>query len=123
MVRSRERSSEAVLAALHAGHTYASNGPVLHDVARDGDALEVRCSPSTSVRFQSRWELGWAVQAGDRNRQEGARILERDDAGRIVRARLLPQTEERIPYVRIVTTDQNGRRAWTDPLWNEEETG
>jgi hypothetical protein len=116
MVRASERSQEAVIAALHAGHTYASNGPVLHEVVRDGDALEVRCSPSRSVAFQSRWELGWAVRADDRNRQEGARVLERDDAGQIVRARFVPETEDDIPYVRIVTTDEAGRHAWTNPL-------
>ena len=123
MVRAAERSDQAVLAALHAGHTYASTGPQLHEVVRDGDTLEVRCSPSRSVRFQSRWESGWAVQTGDRNRQEGARILERDDSGRIVRARFAPPGDEAIPYIRIVATDDAGRRAWTNPLWNEEEAG
>ena len=116
MVRAADRSREAVLAALHAGHTYASNGPSLVDVQRDSAALEVRCSPSRSVVFQSRWELGWGVRADDRNRQEHARILERDDRGSIVRARLEPGTDEDIPYVRIVTTDDAGRHAWTNPL-------
>jgi hypothetical protein len=116
MVRAAERSQEAVLAALHAGHTYASNGPIVHEVVRDGDALEVHCSPSRSVTFQSRWELGWAVRADQRNRQEAARILERDDHGSIVRARFVPPADEDIPNVRIVTTDDAGRHAWTNPL-------
>ncbi len=90
MVRAPERSRDAVLAALHAGHTYASSGPVLHHVRRDGEALEVRCSPCASVIFQSRWELGWGVRADHRNRQEDVRVLERDDHGLIVRARFAP---------------------------------
>lgn len=116
MVRAAERTQEAVLAALRAGHTYASSGAVLHEVVRDGTALEVRCGPSRSVRFQSRWELGWGVRADGRNRQEGARVLERDADGSILRARFDPQTDEDIPYVRIVTTDREGRHAWTNPL-------
>jgi hypothetical protein len=117
MVRAPERSREAVLAALHAGHTYASSGPVLQQVRRDGDALEVRCSPCASVIFQSRWELGWGVRADHRNRQENVRVLDRDDRGLIVRARFTPQdgTPE-LPYVRVVVRDERGRAAWTNPV-------
>jgi hypothetical protein len=117
MVRAPERSRDAVLAALHAGHTYASSGPVLHDVRRDGDALEVRCSPCASVIFQSRWELGWGVRADHRNRQEDVRVLERDDRGLIVRARFTPRAgTPDLPYVRVVARDERGRAAWTNPV-------
>lgn len=117
MVRARERSAEAVVAALRAGATYASCGPVLHDVRRDGIAVEVHCSPCRSVRFQSRWELGWGVRADPRNRMEGARILERDDRGLVVRARFVPpEGTPALPYLRVVTTDAEGRSAWTNPI-------
>ena len=63
MIRAPERSSEAVVEALRAQLTYASCGPTIHDVRRDGAAIEVHTSPCRSVVFQSRWELGWSVRA------------------------------------------------------------
>jgi hypothetical protein len=115
MVRAAERSSEAVVAALRAGLSYASTGPVLHDVRRDGDLVEVRSSPCLSIVLQSRFEQGRAVRADHRGRQEHARILERADDGLIVRARFDIAGED-VPYVRLVATDAQGRAAWTNPI-------
>jgi hypothetical protein len=115
MVRAADRSRDAVLDALRAGRSYASNGPVLHDVRRDGDLIEVRCSPCRSVGVHTRYQEGWTVRADHRGRQEGARILERDDAGLVVHARFMPDVED-LPFVRVVATDAEGRRAWTNPV-------
>lgn len=114
MVRSAERTEEAVLEALRRGHLYATNGPELVDIAVDGDAIEVRCSPARSIVMVSRYETGWAVQAGTRNRQEDARVLERDDRGLVVRARFEPPMT--LEYRRIVIEDERGRRAWSNPI-------
>lgn len=114
MVRAADRSPEAVLDALRHGHTYASCGPRILDLQRDGNALELRCSPARSVVLVSRWETGWAVRADARNREEGARVLERDDRGAIVRARFEPPEE--LPFRRIVVEDEGGRRAWTNAV-------
>jgi hypothetical protein len=114
MVRAAERSEQAFMDALRRGHTYASSGPVIHDVQVDGDAVEVRCSPARSVVLMSRYETGWAVRADTRNRQEDARILERDDAGLIVRASFRPPMA--LPYRRLVIEDPSGGKAWTNPL-------
>ncbi|MEO8423659.1 MAG: CehA/McbA family metallohydrolase [Actinomycetota bacterium] len=115
MVRAADRSRDAVLDALRDGRSYASNGPVLHDVRRDGDRIEVRCSPCRSVGLQTRYQEGWAVRADHRGRQEGARVLERDDAGLVVRAEFRPDIEA-LPFVRVVATDAGGRTAWTNPV-------
>jgi hypothetical protein len=112
MVRAAERSEDAVIDALRRGHTYASAGPAILDVATDGDAVEVRASPARSIVLMSRYETGWAVRADARNRQEGARVLERDDRGSVVRARFTPGME--LPYRRVVVEDERGRRAWTN---------
>lgn len=116
MVRAAERSREAVLEALQHGAHYASTGPVLHDVRREGDEVEVRCSPAASVVLQSRWELGWAALADHRGRLEGVRILDRADDGAIVRVRFSPALDEPLPYLRLKVTDAQGRSAWTNPL-------
>jgi hypothetical protein len=115
MVRAAERSPAAVLDALRKGQHYASAGPTIHDARWDGDTAEVHCSPCRSVVLQSRWETGWGVVAGERERQHGVRVLERDDAGSITRARFEPDVRG-LPYVRVVVTDDRGRSAWTNPL-------
>jgi hypothetical protein len=63
----------------------------------------------------SRYELGWGLRTDGRGRQDGARILERDDRGLIVRARFTPPSED-LPYLRVVVTDEAGRSAWTNPI-------
>jgi hypothetical protein len=114
MVRAAERSQEAVLEALRRGHTYASNGPRILEVARDGDAVEVRCSPARAVTLMSWREHGWSVRADHRGLQDRSRILERDDRGAVVRERFAPPGG--LPYRRLVVEDERGRRAWSNPL-------
>jgi len=114
MVRAADRSKEAVMEALRHGQTYASSGPRIHDVKIDGDAFEIRCSPAMSVVLMSRYETGWGVRADHRNRQDGAKVLERNDDGLIVRASFAPPAA--LPYRRFVVRDQQGRKAWTNPI-------
>ncbi|MEA2521452.1 MAG: hypothetical protein QOI81_1098 [Actinomycetota bacterium] len=114
MVRAAERTEPAFLEALRTGMTYASSGPVIRDVQLDGDAVEVACSPASSVILMSRYETGWGVRADSRNREEDALILERDLAGLIERARFEPPVA--LPYRRLVITDPSGRKAWTNAL-------
>jgi predicted metal-dependent phosphoesterase TrpH len=114
MVRAAERTQEAVLEALRRGHLYASNGPRILEVARDGDALEVTCSPARQVSLMSWREHGWAVRADHRGLQDRARVLERDDHGAVIRARFTPPAG--LPYRRLVVEDERGRKAWSNPL-------
>lgn len=115
MVRAPDRSRDAVVDALRAGQTYASTGPVLLDVQRDRDEIEVACGPCASVALHSRYQEGWAVRADQRGRQDGARILDRDEHGAVVRARFHPDVDG-LPFVRVVATDDRGRTAWTNPV-------
>jgi hypothetical protein len=114
MVRAADRSEPAFLDALRRGMTYASAGPAIVDVQVDGAGVEVRCSPASSVVLMSRYEAGWGVRADHRNRQEEAEVLERDETGRILRARFSPTMD--LPYRRIVVEDAGGRKAWTNAL-------
>jgi hypothetical protein len=114
MVRAAERSEASVLEALRRGHTYATNGPRILDVAHDGEALEVRCGPARQVTLASHREHGWAVRADQRGLLQDARILERDDHGLVTRVRFTPPAG--LPYRRLVIEDATGRKAWTNPL-------
>jgi hypothetical protein len=110
-----ERTGEGVLDALRAGRFYSSTGPVIRGVERDGDALEVRTSPSQSVFLVARRERGAAAHAGRLPYCHKARVLERADDGSITRAQLTLQSD--FEYARIEVVDGNGGKAWTNALW------
>ena len=119
MVRAADRSREAVVAALRDGHVYASNGPAILDVERDGDVVEVAVTPARDVWLHGSWEDGIGVSAGPRGRLEQGRILERDDAGLLTRVRFEPQddtwpTKRSTRWWRVVVESADGRRAWSN---------
>ena len=113
-VRAEERTPEAVLAALTTGRFYSSAGPVLQDVTRDGDRVEVRCSPCRSVTLVSGKSIGSAVNAGRLGYVYGGRALATDDAGLVVHARLEIPPAAR--HVRVEVADAVGRKAWANPI-------
>jgi len=113
-VRVAERDAGAVLAALAAGSFYSTAGPALHDVSRDGDAIEVSCSPCRSVTLVSGKSIGSAVNAGRLGYVYGGRALAVDDAGLVIRARLEVPPAAR--HVRVEITDAAGRKAWANPI-------
>ena len=109
------RTREDVLEALREGRFYASEGPLLDDVAVVGDSVVVRCSPCRSVTLLTGRQSGAAVHAGRLGYRFGAEVLERSPEGWIVAARLdLP---EHAPFARVEAVDPAGRRAWTNPVW------
>lgn len=113
-VRAADRSAEAVLAALRTGMAYGSNGPLVHEVHRDGGSVEVSCSPCRRLVVGMERERGCSVVAGDRGRRSG-RILETSDDGLITRARIdVPWDDPR--YLRLTAIDERGAKAWTNPF-------
>jgi hypothetical protein len=112
-LRTPERSAEAVLAGLAAGAFYGSSGPVVHDLAVDGEGVEVRCSPARSVTLVSGRTEGAAVNAGRLGYRYAGEVLAEDDRG-ITHARL--RRPFGAAYARIEVTDAKGNRAWTNPL-------
>lgn len=99
MVKATENTPEALLIALKAGHFYATQGPRIENIRREGNALQVTCSAAESVT------LAGAVRATKTAFGPGL-------------------TEATVPldlfdgsWCRIVVTDEQGRRAWSNPLW------
>jgi hypothetical protein len=99
MVRVEENAPEALLAALKRGAFYASQGPEIRHVAREGDELEVICSPAASIILAG--PVTW------RRREVGANLT---------RVRL-PIEPEAGGWRRLIVRDAAGRRAWSNPLW------
>ena len=49
MVRSEKLTQALILNAVRSGHFYASMGPEIYDVQKDGNKVTVRCSPAQSI--------------------------------------------------------------------------
>lgn len=101
MVKAAENSPEALLAALKAGHFYATEGPEIRRIEIVGDALEVECSAAATVILQGR---GSAAVA--RHGQSMTRVRLPLD-GRCAAS----------PWLRVTVVDAAGRRAWSNPHW------
>lgn len=103
MVRA-ERSPEAIREALRTGDFYASNGVYLQDVRADGKVLEVELAERSPGEHTIRF-IG-----------SGGRQLARE-RGRRARFDL---ADAKTRYVRAVIEDDQGRKAWTQPLFVTE---
>ncbi|MDO8189044.1 CehA/McbA family metallohydrolase [Conexibacter sp. JD483] len=99
MVRAESLEPEALVAALRAGHSYASQGPELHDVAIDGDSLRISCSPAEWIYVNG--ANGVCAPA------PGPGLTEHEVE--------LEQFGDR--PLRVTVVDADGKRAWTNPLW------
>ena len=99
MVAARELTSGAILAALKAGDFYASSGPEILSITRDGTVIEIETSPVQRIILAADNHHAKPV-AG--NGMTGARfdVAEFDPA-----------------FVRIVAIDAQGRSAWSNPYW------
>nr|WP_294504688.1 CehA/McbA family metallohydrolase [uncultured Rhodopila sp.] len=103
MVKADSLESEALLAALRDGRSYATQGPEIHAIAVDGEDVVVECSPASSVILLGRGTAA-AVVFGPDLRQ----------------ARLKLDCLKPGGYGRIVVTDAAGKRAWSQPFWPAE---
>jgi hypothetical protein len=100
MVKAEANQPEPLLEALKAGAYYATQGPLIHDIAWGEEAVEVVCSPALSIMVLGR---------GSKAEQSVA----------------LGQTRARLPlaalrpggYARVVVADAMGRRAWSNPVF------
>lgn len=98
MVKARDNAPETLLAALKAGHFYASQGPEIHSITREGDELVIRCSPASTVII-----VGPVSQ---NTRQHGRDLTE----ARLSLSKISGD------WCRAVVIGSDGRRAWSNPL-------
>lgn len=103
-VRAPAREPEALLAALKAGHFYSSQGPELHDLRIVGATLHVACSPAVALHLTGR----------------GARRL--SQRGTALREATFDLAAFRGGPCRLTVIDAAGKRAWTNPIWLDEES-
>ena len=100
MVRSRRSDPASLLAALHSGSFYSSQGPKILDMKfTRGRKLTVRTSPVRSVYVSGR-----------------SAITAHFNASRDVTSTVLDLSEFKGIYGRLTVTDKQGRRAWSNPF-------
>ena len=100
-----ENNINAILAALEAGAFYSSCGPVIKDFyVEDGKAV-VECEKADRVRFHSDCHPTRIVRA----------------EGGVTRAecKLDGGWDGSYRYVRAVVVGDDGKLAWTNPIWLE----
>jgi hypothetical protein len=114
-VRAGGRTPGAVLEALRAGAFYGSTGPTIEELTVEGGVVEVRTTPARSVVLMTGRTRGASVNAGRSGYSYRGEVLDRGKDGGITAARL--SAPRQAPYGRIEVTDENGGRAWTNPLW------
>lgn len=103
MVKAEENTPEALLAALKAGHMYASTGPEIRNVVWDKTTVHVECSAAVSVIVQGKGSAAVAVHGESMSRCEVPLVRFYDS-----------------PWLRLTVIDRAGKRAWTNPIWRDE---
>ena len=104
--RCKENSPEALLSALARGNFYASTGPEIYDVTVEDGSVTVSCSPSRAVTV-----IGAISKVG-----YGTHRLAADPPFEQVR---LHRPADGLPF-RIEVVDDQGRKAWTNPIFSDE---
>jgi hypothetical protein len=110
-VKAESLEPESLLAALIAGHYYATQGPRIHELSISGSELTIVCSPVDTIAVMG----GTSRTANRVGRAITQATLNLSDLDRS----WLPQ-RQRSPWLRVAIADNRGRRAWTNPIWPED---
>jgi hypothetical protein len=109
-VKAESLDEAAILAALKAGHYYASTGPEIEDITFDGEVLRVRTSPidqyivsGAGARFARLYNPGQTSAEFPVRRPDGS---------------LYPWAQQN--YLRLTAVIDAGGRAWSNPIWLDE---
>lgn len=107
-VKAESLDPEALLAALKAGHFYASQGPRLHDVRVGRDEIVVETSPVDTVALLTGTSRALHVPGSHMTRA----VFDLAGGGKKTWTETGPDA-----WFRVVAIDAAGRRAWTNPIW------
>jgi len=106
MVRSEQRTPEAILSALRDGRFYASAGPLIEDLRSDGESLLLRTDEPTTARIiMPRPGRGWTSFQNCRDADCDPMATEH--------VMPLPPPGE---LFRLEVVRADGRKAWTNPM-------
>jgi hypothetical protein len=98
-VKSESLEPDALLAALHAGDFYSSQGPTIEEVTIADGEVRIACSPVRAI-FAS-----------------GPAWLSRHQRGDGITHASFDVEPFADSYVRLTVVDDLGRKAWVNPIW------
>lgn len=103
MVSAPARTHQDIVNSMKSGDFYASSGAAIQRIEKQGDRIYVWAKQSASITFIS-------------YPNNGRQYLKKDGS-------LIDWAQYQVPtnvqYVRIVVTDPNGRKAWSNPIFFE----
>jgi hypothetical protein len=106
MVKAKSCAPGPILSAIRRGCFYASQGPEIKDITVRGRKIEVTCSPVRRISFiANRWN-GRVLEAGDSLLTQAAWEANKQFI-----------YNRQITYVRVECVDQQGRTAWSNPVF------
>ncbi len=98
-VHAESLDPDALVESMKAGRYYSSQGPEIHDIRIADGELHVECSPAANISLQGR---------GSR-----AKYLSGDNMTKAS----FPTERFEEAYVRVTVRDDQGKRAWSNPIW------
>ena len=100
MVKAEKNDPKLLLEALKRGDFYSSQGPKIHEISFEDNAVEVKSSPVSAVIAQGCGSATSAIHGESMN------------AARVSLSNLSAS-----PWVRITVRDIHGKRAWSNCIW------
>jgi hypothetical protein len=109
-VKAESLDPDALLAALKAGQYYSSQGPLLNEIAIEGRAINIACSPVDTIAVicgnsRSLVRTGKAITSAELD-------LQKLDQGWLL--------NRKSAWFRVVAIDHAGKRAWSNPIWRDQ---
>ena len=94
---------DLLIDALKHGRYYSSQGPEIIDISVAGDEVRIECSPAAAIAIVGRGSRSQSTQ--------GSGLT---DA-------VFPLRRFLGSYFRATVTDAQGRKAWSNPIWLDEQ--
>jgi hypothetical protein len=104
MVKAEELTHSAVVGAILNGDYYVSGGPEIFELEVSDEQMHLRCSEAKQIRFIP--NVGTNVIKGFYTAPAGGTLTE-------CRHKLSGSEK----FVRVEIMDENGKKAWTNPVW------
>ena len=105
VVNAPDLSVQNVMSAIRRGNFYSSCGPSLTSLRLEDETLHIECGPVQFIRLIGPANVGWRAGSFD--------------------GQTLNRVSVRVPrdwdYVCVELEDQRGRRAWTNPLFVDQQ--
>ena len=106
MVKAPELTTDAIMTGFRTGAFYSTLGPELIDLelvdeGEEKRSVTVKCSPAQSIVFKAQRSRGKRIVA-----PEGETLTEETY-----------EVPSSVKYVRVEITDENGKKAWSNPFF------